>query len=460
MQGEATITTHLCGYNAHSRPDPETKQVSSSHTIVAGAGIVGVSAAYYLAKRGHRVTLIDKGDLASGVSFGSAGIIAIGHPPLPRPGLVKQVLKWMLDGGSPLYVPPRFDLAMARWFWEFRRACTEAHFQYSMDMLARLGRETKACFEQIMSDEAMSSVYHRDGWLEIFRTDEGLAEGLRHAELLERYEFDVEILDGNELHRRQPAFKDGVVGAVMFSDSSFMDPHQFLIALAKRAEAHGAVIRTHAEMMEVLVREGRFVGVRLLSGQRLEADTLVLATGIWTTALARKIGFMVPMQAGKGYHRNITLPKPCLSVACVLAEKHVAVTPLPDMLRLSGTVEFSGINHHMVQKRLDLLTAAARHYLQGIGETQTVSEWCGLRPCTADGLPVVGWAPRLAGVFVATGHARLGFTLGPVTGKLVSECVLDGKPSIDITPMRVDRFGSRHRWGPTAPRVPAPSAAR
>jgi D-amino-acid dehydrogenase len=139
----------------------------------------------------------------------------------------------------------------------------------------------------------------------------------------------------------------------------------------------------------------------------------------------------------------------------VLAERHVAVTPMAGMLRLSGTVEFSGINHRMVQARLDQLTAAARLYLRGIGQTQTVSEWCGLRPCTADGLPVIGWAPRPAGVFVATGHARMGFTLGPVTGRLASECILDGKPSMDLQPMRVDRFGpgrpldTRRREGQT-----------
>jgi D-amino-acid dehydrogenase len=127
-------------------------------------------------------------------------------------------------------------------------------------------------------------------------------------------------------------------------------------------------------------------------------------------------------------------------VASVLAEQHVAVTPMSGMLRLSGTVEFSGINHRMVQKRLDQLTAAARLYLRGIGQTQTVSEWCGLRPCTADGLPVVGWALRPEGVFIATGHARMGFTLGPVTGRLASECILDGAASMDISAMRADRF--------------------
>jgi D-amino-acid dehydrogenase len=419
--------------------------LSTAHTIVVGGGIIGVSAAYYLARRGHRVTLIDRGDIGGGSSFGNAGIIAFGHPPIPRPGLVRQTLKWMLDSRSPLYIPPRFDLAMFRWFLEFRRACTEEHFRACMDLLAALGHEAKACFDQIMSDEPMSCEYHRDGWRMVYHTEKGMADGRHEAELLQGHGFDVEVLDGAELQRREPAFTGGVVGAVQFMDSNFTDPYRFLVELLERAKGHGAVARANTEMMDVLTRDGSFSGVRLHTGERLEADTLVLAAGIWTTGLGRRIGVNVPMQAGKGYHRDITRPTPCLKVASVLAEDHVAVTPLGDVLRLAGTVEFSGINHRLVQRRLDMLTHAARRYLRGIGPTQTVSEWCGLRPCTADGLPVVGWARRPAGVFVATGHARMGLTLGPITGRLVSECILDGEPSVDIGPLRADRFDARGR---------------
>ncbi len=416
--------------------------MGNQHTIVIGGGIVGVSAAYYLARRGHRVTLVERGELGCGASFGNAGIIAIGHPPIPRPGLVRQVLKWMLDGGSPLYLPPRFDLALFRWFRDFHKACTEPHFRYCMSILSTMGRETRACFEQILSDEPIDCEYHRDGWREVFLTEAGLAEGRHDAELLEGHGFDVEVLDGDELRRRDPAFKEDLVGAVQFTDSSFTDPFRFLSQLAERCRAHGAAIRTNAEVTEILTDGGRFAGVRLHSGARVQGDTLVLAGGIWSTRLARQIGVNVPMQAGKGYHRDITRPDPCPRVATVLTEKHVAVTPIGNVLRLSGTVEFSGINDRMIPKRLNMLNAAARHYIRGTGQTQTVSEWCGLRPCTADGLPVVGWAARPAGVFVATGHARMGFTLGPVTGRLASECILDGRPSFDITPLRVDRFNS------------------
>ena len=427
------------------RAKRESDALAREHTIVVGGGIVGVSAAYYLARRGHRVTLVERGEIGDGASSGSAGIIAIGHPPLPRPGLVRQVLKWMIDGGSPLYIPPRLDPSLFRWLWNFRRACTEDHFRYCMNVLAVLGRETRECFEQIMSEESMTCEYHRDGWREVFRTEAGLAVGRREAELLLEHDFEIEILDGDELRRREPAFRPEVVGAIQFTESAFMDPMCFLTDLADRVRTHGGEVRANSQLVDILVENDRFRGVRLYSGERIEADTLVLAAGIWSTKLAASLGLDIPMQAGKGYHKNIRKPSPCINVASVLAEKHVAVTPMGDVLRLSGTVEFSGINDRLVRRRLDMLSDAARLYFDGLDQCQTVSEWCGLRPCTADGLPVVGWAPRPAGVFIATGHARMGLTLGPITGRLASECILDGRPSIDITPLRVDRFGRSRR---------------
>ncbi len=440
------------------RGQREMDALAREHTIVVGGGIIGVSAAYYLARRGHRVTLVERGEIGAGASSGSAGIIAIGHPPLPRPGLVGQVLKWMIDGGSPLYVPPRFDLSLFRWLWDFRRACTEEHFRHCMNVLAVLGRETRTCFEQIMTDESMSCEYHRDGWREVFRTEAGLAGGRREAELLLEHDFEIEVLDGDELRRRDPAFRSDVVGAIQYTESAFTDPSRFLDELAGKVTAHGGVVRTNSQVMEIVVENDSFRAVRLYSGERIEADTLLMAAGIWSTKLARKLDLDIPMQAGKGYHRNLRLPSPSISVASVLAEKHVAVTPMGGLLRLSGTVEFSGINDRLVRRRLDMLSSAARHYLNGLGQSQIVSEWCGLRPCTADGLPVVGWAPRPAGVFIATGHARMGLTLGPISGRLASECILDGRPSVDITPLRVDRFTRSRR--PVHPRqtVAEPSA--
>lgn len=410
------------------------------HIIVLGGGVIGICAAYYLARRGERVTVIDRGAFDTAASTGNAGIIALGHPPMPRPGLVGQTLKMLLDPANPLYVPPRFDLDLFRWMWDFRKACTESHFRHSMKILAELGWATGAYFDSLIEEEDLDCEYHRTGWLDVFATQKRFDQGVSEAKLLQTYGYSVDILMGDELRRREPAFTDHVHGAAHYTDSRFANPQKFLAELADRAARRGATLRTRCEVRSILMDDRRFTGVELDTGERVSGDLLVLAGGAWTTNLARTIGVNVPMQPGKGYHINLTKPTPCVTTTCVLAETFVAVTPIGGGLRLAGTVEFSGLNHRMVQTRLDRLRAGARQYLHDIdGQTET-STWCGLRPCTADGLPVIGWAPNCSNVFVATGHAMMGFALAPVTGKLICESIVDGVHEMEaLSPQRYVR---------------------
>lgn len=421
--------------------------MQSSATVVIGGGVVGMCTAYYLAKRGHKVTVVEKGKLEGGASHGNAGIIALGHPPLPRPGLIWKTIKWMLNRGSPLYVPPRFDLGLLAWMWQFRKACTAEHFANCMKILAEWGWATGECWDQIIDDEKIECEYRRSGWLDVFRTEEGMKHGLMEAELLRKYGFTVQALGGDELRRREPGFRKEIVGAAHYSDSRIANPSKFVSQLAERVRTMGVDVLTETTVLDFIGprgsksgNNGYVSGVRTSEGRSIDADTIVLAAGVWTMELARRVGVRVPMQAGKGYHVNITAPQPCPSTACVLNETFVAVTPMADGLRLAGTVELSGVNHKLVQRRVDMLSAGARDYLQGIDQTKIIASWCGLRPCTADGLPVIGWAPHIENLFIATGHAKYGFAYGPITGKLASQCILGEKPALDMTPMRVERF--------------------
>ena len=254
--------------------------------------------------------------------------------------------------------------------------------------------------------------------------------------------FHPESLGGDELREREPALKAGIVGGVFYPEAATLDPHRFVLEMADRAASYGATVRTGLEVDRVLSR-GRATGVRLKTGETVEADSVVLATGSYSLELVRRLGYSLPIQAGKGYHRDRNLGTggtPPLTMTCMLGEHSVFCTPMDGFVRFAGTMEFSGLNHQMRQPRLEQLTAAADLYLDGVGDTPSRSEWCGLRPCTPDGLPVVGGVPGHDGVFVANGHAMLGLTLGPVTGKLISELVLDGNPSMDIHGLRVERF--------------------
>lgn len=416
---------------------------TESHVIVVGGGVIGVCCAYYLVARGARVTLVERGQLGRGASFGNAGLVSPGHPPINRPGRVRQALRSLADPLSPLFIAPRWDPALAAWLVSFSRFCTRAHLERSMEVVARLGRETASLFDELVSGEKLECGYRRTGYLEVFATEEGLAHGRQEAALVERHGIATERLDGNGLREREPSLREEIRGGWYHPEGRIVDPFRFVLELASRARDHGAELRTSVEVTDILAGPERMRGVRLASGEVIEAESVVVATGAYSPGLARRIGFPLPIQPAKGYHcdRDPSGPgAPPLTVPCLLGERSVFCSPMGDSVRFAGTLEFSGENHDIRRPRLEQLTRAAAAYLRGVGDSEAQSEWCGLRPCLPDGLPVVGQIPGIVGAFVATGHAMLGLTLGPVTGRLVSELVLDGAPSLDIAALSPERF--------------------
>ncbi len=416
---------------------------SEPHTIVVGGGVIGVCCAYFLAKRGSRVTVLEREEIGSGASYGNAGTISPGHPPINRPVPVTRTLRWILDPVSPLHIPLRWDPALARWLWAFRANSTQARFEASMRALGPLGHATRPLFDRLVDEEDLDCDYRPEGFYEVFRTDQGRAEVKTDAAMAQADGYRTAFLSGEALREREPALKSGVLGGVFYPEAATLHPHRFVLEMAERTRRYGGTFRTGLEVAEVLTRGGRAAGVRTRAGEIVEGDTVILATGAYSLDLMEGLGYRLPVQAGKGYHRDrdpATGGTPPLGIPCLLREHYVLCTPMDGFVRYAGTMELSGVNHEMRDARLVQLTHAADQYLEGVGDVESTSEWCGLRPCTPDGLPIVGPVPSHRGVFVATGHAMLGLTLGPVTGKLVAEWVLDGSPSIDLSALRVDRF--------------------
>lgn len=416
--------------------------MAERQVVVVGGGVIGVSCAYFLAKGGARVTLVERDEIGLGASFGNAGTIAAGHPPLNKPGRIRRSLLDLLNPKSPLYIPVRWDPGLIRWLWTFRSFCTEQHLSASIRALAPLGHASLDLFDDLVESENLDCNYERTGYYEICRTNRGLAEVTHDAAMMRPHGYHPREMDGDELREIEPAILPGVVGGVHFPEAATCDPHRFVLELADRSVRHGGRIETGRIVTEILSTGGTVRGVRFQDGEELEADAVVLATGSYSGALTKKFGLRLPVRAGKGYHRDLEYPeggaRP-LDVACVLAETSVFCTPMSGFTRLAGTLEFSGVNHEMRPRRLEQLTAAAGAYLDGVGDAVIRSEWCGLRPCTPDGIPYVGPVPGQSGLFVATGHAMLGLTLGPVTGKLIEEHVLQGRTSIPSDALGIER---------------------
>lgn len=413
---------------------------SAPRVVVVGGGVVGVSCAYYLAREGARVLLLERDRLGAGASFGNAGTVSAGHPPLNAPGRLRKALGQMLDGQSPLYVPPRWDPALWRWLLDFARHCTLQHVQASMRVMGPLGHDALAHFDRLIDEEAIDCEYRRQGYHDVCTSYEGLREARREALLIREHGYHPEVLDGHELHRREPVLGHAVRGGVFYPEARTLHPIRFLQGLAAAASARGAEIREGVDVVAVLQSGGRAGGVGLRSGAVEHADAVILATGPYSLELARRLGARLPVQPGKGYHRDVPIRPggaPRLRIACVLHESSVFCTPMGDVVRLAGTMEFSGTNHEMRPARLEQLTRAARHSMPDLGHVAPVSEWCGLRPMTSDGLPIIGRLPGVDGAWVATGHGMLGLTLGPVTGSLIAGDVLRGEAIVpELSPAR------------------------
>ncbi len=415
----------------------------TERVVIIGGGIIGLASAFWLTRRGVACTVLDQEPLRDGASCGNAGLIVYGHPPLTRPGVSVQGLKWMFNPESPLYIRPRLDGDLVRWLWTFHRHCTKSYFERCMPVLAHMGWETARGFDTMLEEASIDCDWRPTGWLDVCLRADSLEAATHEIDVLKAFGYSADRLSGDDLRATDPIYTDDVAGAVRFQESATMDPFAFMRGLRKWLESKGTEFRTgpSAGVERLLLDGDRIAGALMATGESITADRVVLAAGTWTAPLAATIGLAVPMEPARGYHREISGLPAVPKMGGVLRETFIAFTPMYDRLRLAGTLEITGHGRPWTRSRVEKLTGAAHRYLRDLEQGEITAEWAGYRPCTPDGMPMIGEVPWARGLVVATGHAMMGMTLGPITGRLVAESICDGKSSIETPLLDPARFG-------------------
>jgi D-amino-acid dehydrogenase len=415
--------------------------MSGSRVVVIGGGVIGVSSAYYLAREGADVTLVDRGEVCAGSSYGNAGLIVPSHVmPLAAPGVWWQGVKWMLNAESPFYIKPRPSLELARWLWRFRAACAPARMRRAMPLLRRLGVESLALYRELAEKGGFDFGFRQSGSMTVFFSPEGLAHGREEARLLAQVGVAVEVLDGAAARAAEPTLKPGVVGALHCPEDALLVPDRFVKGLARVAGTLGVRVATGSEVIGFRTAGSRITGVETTRGA-LETDTVVLAAGSWSPEIGRALGLRVPIQPAKGYSLTYRRPARGPNIPLLPAEGRFSVTPMGEFLRFGGTLELAGMDLSVNQRRVEALRRSALRCIEGAEDLTLLEIWRGLRPCTPDGLPLVGRSRRFENLVLAAGHAMVGMSLGPVTGRIVTQLVAGAPPALDLRLLDPDRFG-------------------
>jgi D-amino-acid dehydrogenase len=419
-----------------------TSNATSADVVVIGSGVTGLFSALALAERGLSVTVLGAGPAGGGASSNNAGWITRAFcEPLPGPGVLGESVRSVLRRGGPLHLRPRLDPGFLSWLSAFWLNCSSARFAAGAEALIRLSQDSFKLYDGLARDHAELQ-YHRTGILLACRTPRALEQLRGQVQLMRRHGWDDEVgfLDAAGLAAAEPALQDGMAGGVLAVQDGYLFSPALISALVSRLAVHAVAVEADSAVTSLEYRGDRVTAVRTTGGA-VNAGAALIAAGVWTPGLARLVGARIPVEAGKGYVLDYEPPPIRLRRPLYLFDDRLAVSPLRDSVRVAGTMELSGINTKVQGAKVSGIAAAMSRQVRGWPDSPSTARLgSGMRPVTPDGLPVIGPVPGFGNLYVATGHAMLGITLGPVTGQLVAAMIHDGTLPDAARPFSAARF--------------------
>ncbi len=413
----------------------------SKNIVIIGGGIVGLSSAYFLQKEGHQVTVIDKSDITSGASFVNAGYITPSHIiPMASPGKIAQGIKWMFNSSSPFYMKPRWDTDFFKWSWYFHKSSTKVKVEKAIPVIKDINLLSRDLYEGIKASGDLGEFHlERKGLLMLYKTQKAYDHEMEVAQKASFLGLEVRELNTTQLSEIEPNIQIDAEGAIHYECDGHTTPTEFMPKMVQYLKDAGVAIKTNEEVLDISISSNKINELHT-SKEVYSPDEVVLAAGSWSGELSKKLAIKLPLQAGKGYRINVSRPTG-ITMPSVLIESNMAVTPMQGFTRFAGTMEFSGINDYIRKERVTAIANGAKKFYPELEITaeEMAAAKTGMRPVTPDGLPYIGRSKQIQNLTFATGHAMMGWSLGPATGKLVSELIDNKKTSMDINPFTPER---------------------
>uniref|UniRef100_UPI003F497986 D-amino acid dehydrogenase n=1 Tax=Cupriavidus yeoncheonensis TaxID=1462994 RepID=UPI003F497986 len=415
------------------------------HVLIMGSGVIGTTMAYFLARDGHHVTVVDRqAGPALETSYANAGEVSPGYSaPWAAPGVPVKAIKWLLMQHSPLVIKPMLDPAMWRWCFSMLRNCTESRYQLNKGRMVRLAEYSRDCLRHLRQETGIAYDERAQGTLQLFRTQKQLDGIGKDVEILRGYGIPFQVLDREGYVKYEPALasvKEKFVGALRLPGDETGDCFKFTQRLAEMAVGLGVDFRFNTTIDGIESNGKRVSGVRTSQGV-LSADQYILALGSYSRELLKPIGIDIPVYPVKGY--SITVPIADAAMApesTIMDETHkVAVTRLGDRIRVGGTAQLSGFDLSLAAPRRQTLEFVVNDLFPRGGDIAKAEFWTGLRPMTPDGTPIIG-RTSCPNLYLSTGHGTLGWTMAAGTGRVIADLVSGRTPEIAVNDLSVARY--------------------
>lgn len=413
-------------------------------TVILGGGIIGLFSAYYLLKSGRKIIVFDASEGQDGCSFGNAGMIVPSHfVPLASPGIIEKGLKWLLDSESPFYIQPKFSMSLLKWGLNFYKSATEKKMNDAVPNLRDISILSKNEYRKVGEIGDFETGLTEKGLIMYCKTESGLEEEIHTAQWANKIGIEAKVIDKTEINVLEPNLKPKVAGGVFFPGDAHLNPSVLMANLKNFLIKNGVEINYNSKISD-FETNGDSISAIKIGDKKLEIKDLIIATGSWSERLAKQLNISLPVQAGKGYSVSLKQNKTSeMQYPGILTEARVAMTPLsPEILRIGGTMEIGGINLEKNMNRVRGIIKSVPEYFENlkINMPEKKDVWTGLRPCSPDGLPYIGSSAKYVNLFFNTGHAMMGVSLAPASGKLIAEIINKHTVSMDVKGFKPERF--------------------